>query len=135
MCRLLVGSYTPISIPCSFTLTNMKISYTLKSLYLCFTYLLYYTLRDSFGSHQELSSSLTQGLNNFNSFSDVIMCFQVVTKRDLLALYLSGTYYHRTSKRPPSCIKPWQLTMYANPWILVMLGGLRIGVFLSWIFV
>ena len=26
-------------------------------IYLCFTYLLYYTLRDSFSSHQELSSS------------------------------------------------------------------------------
>ena len=28
----------------------------------------------------------------------------LVNKRDLLALYLSGTYCHKTGIRPPSCV-------------------------------
>ena len=37
----------------------------------------------------------------------------LVNKRDLLALYLSVTYCHRTGTRPPSYITPQQPTMYA----------------------
>ena len=33
-------------------------------------------------------------------------------QRDLLALYLSGTYCHKTGTRPPSCVTPWQPTIY-----------------------
>ena len=36
----------------------------------------------------------------------------LVSKRDLLALYLSETYCHRTGTRPPSCVTPRQQTIY-----------------------
>ena len=36
----------------------------------------------------------------------------LVDKRDLLAIYLSGTYCHRTGTRPASCIKPQQPSIY-----------------------
>ena len=36
----------------------------------------------------------------------------LVNKRDLLALYLSGTYCHRTDMRPPSCVTPRQPTIH-----------------------
>ena len=35
----------------------------------------------------------------------------LVKKRDLLALYLSGTYCHKTGTRPPSCVAPRQPTI------------------------
>ena len=34
-----------------------------------------------------------------------------MNKKDLLALYLSGTYCHRTGTIPPSCVTPRQLTI------------------------
>ena len=38
-----------------------------------------------------------------------------VNIRDLLALYLSGTYYHETgTTRPPSCVTPRQPTIYLD---------------------
>ena len=37
----------------------------------------------------------------------------LVNKRDLQALYLSGTYRHKTGIRPPSCAIPRRLTRYA----------------------
>ena len=37
-----------------------------------------------------------------------------MNKTDLQALYLSGTYCHRTGTRPPSCAKPRQLTIYST---------------------
>ena len=36
----------------------------------------------------------------------------LVNKRDLLALYLSGTYCHQTDTRPPSYVTPRQPTIY-----------------------
>ena len=36
----------------------------------------------------------------------------LVNKRDALALYLSGTYCHRTGTRPTSCVTPRQPTIY-----------------------
>ena len=36
----------------------------------------------------------------------------LVNKRDLLALYLSGTYCHRTGTGPLSCVTPRQRTIY-----------------------
>ena len=33
-------------------------------------------------------------------------------KTDLLALYLGGTYCHKTGTRPPSCQAPRQPTIY-----------------------
>ena len=36
----------------------------------------------------------------------------LVNKRDLLALYFSGTYCHQTGKRPPSYVIPQQPTIY-----------------------
>ena len=36
----------------------------------------------------------------------------LVNKRDLLALYLSGTYCHQTGTRPSSCATPRQSTIY-----------------------
>ena len=38
-------------------------------------------------------------------------------KTDLQALYLSGTYCHRTGTRPPICAKPRQPTMYTAPYV------------------
>ena len=38
----------------------------------------------------------------------------VSDKRDLLALYLSGTYCHKSGTRPPSSVTPWQLTIYRS---------------------
>ena len=38
----------------------------------------------------------------------------LVNKTDLLVLYLSGTYCHKTSTRPPSCVTPWQPTLYMS---------------------
>ena len=38
----------------------------------------------------------------------------LVDKTDLLALYLSGTYRHRTGTRTPSCKAPRQLTIYTE---------------------
>ena len=35
-----------------------------------------------------------------------------MNKKDLLASYLSGTFWHKPSTRPPSCITPQQPTMY-----------------------
>ena len=40
---------------------------------------------------------------------------------DLQALYLSGTYCHRTSTRPPRCITPRQPTMYLDVLCLIPL--------------
>ena len=37
----------------------------------------------------------------------------LVNKTDLLALYLSWTYCHKTGTRPPSCVTPQQPTIYA----------------------
>ena len=37
-----------------------------------------------------------------------------MNKRDLLALYLIGTYCHRTGTRPPSCLTTRQLTIYVT---------------------
>ena len=37
-----------------------------------------------------------------------------VNKRDLQTLYLSGTYCHKTSNRPPSCVTPQQPTIYTS---------------------
>ena len=36
-----------------------------------------------------------------------------MNKRDLLALYLSGTYCHRTRTRPPNCVTPRQPTIHS----------------------
>ena len=36
----------------------------------------------------------------------------LVDKTVFLALYLSGTYCHKTNTRPPSCGTPQQLTIY-----------------------
>ena len=44
----------------------------------------------------------------------------LVNKRDLQALYLSGTYCHRTGTRPPSCNMPRDLTIYDNVFIKAM---------------
>ena len=38
----------------------------------------------------------------------------LVDKTDLLPLYLSGTYCHKTGTRPPSCQVPLQLTIYVT---------------------
>ena len=38
----------------------------------------------------------------------------LVNKRDLLAFYLSGTYYHKTDSRPLSCVTPRQPTTYVK---------------------
>ena len=41
---------------------------------------------------------------------------------DLQALYLSGTYCHKTSTRPPSCNTPRELTVYlTEPFITITL--------------
>ena len=37
---------------------------------------------------------------------------QIWHKTDLQALYLSGTYCHRTGTRPPSCTKPRKPTKH-----------------------
>ena len=37
-----------------------------------------------------------------------------MNKTDILALKLSGTYGHKTSTRPPSCVSPRQLTIYTK---------------------
>ena len=56
-----MGATLPFQSHTHFTMTNMNGHFNYQhecSLqYLCFTYLLYYKLRDSFSSHQELSSS------------------------------------------------------------------------------
>ena len=36
----------------------------------------------------------------------------LMDKTDLLALYLGGTYCHKTGTRPPSCQAPRQPTIY-----------------------
>ena len=38
----------------------------------------------------------------------------LVTKRDLLALYFSGTYCHKTGSIPPGCVTPRQPTKYSK---------------------
>ena len=43
----------------------------------------------------------------------------LVNKRDLLAVYLSGTYCHKTSTRPPSCATPQQPTIYLSGWVFL----------------
>ena len=48
------------------------------------------------------------GVGNILGFSQKIL----ENKRDLLALYLSGTYYHKTGTRPPSCVTPQQPTLH-----------------------
>ena len=45
----------------------------------------------------------------------------LVNKTDLLALYLSRTYCHKTSTRPPSCVTPRQLTIY-SVWLSLDMG-------------
>ena len=39
----------------------------------------------------------------------------LVNKRDLLDLYLSGTYCQKTGTRPPRCVTPLQPTIF-HPW-------------------
>ena len=43
-----------------------------------------------------------------------ILCIINITSIYLPTLYLSGTYCYRTGTRPPSCVTPWQPTMYFN---------------------
>ena len=45
---------------------------------------------------------------------DILTEGLLVNKIDLQALYLSGTYCHKISTRPPSCAKPQQSTIYAD---------------------
>ena len=42
----------------------------------------------------------------------------LVNKRDLLAIYHSGTYCHKTGTRPPSCVTPRQPTKDAMEFTL-----------------
>ena len=51
-----------------------------------------------------------------------------MNKRDLLALYLSGTYCHKTGTRPPSCATPPQPTIY-----LIMFVNLNLNFILHFL--
>ena len=53
-------------------------------------------------------------INLINKCSFLSTEGSLVNKRDLLALYLSGTYCHKTVTRSPSCVTPRQLTIYTT---------------------
>ena len=40
--------------------------------------------------------------------------WSLVNKTDLIDLFLSGTYCHKTGTRPPSCITPRKPTIHSN---------------------
>ena len=43
-----------------------------------------------------------------------MQCISLSKSLVVLALYLSGTYCHKTSTRPPNCVTPRQPTIYVT---------------------
>ena len=55
---------------------------------------------------------LLKVLGNKHMFFLILTEGSLVNKRDLLALYLSGTSCHKTSTRPHSCVTPRQPSIH-----------------------
>ena len=87
---------------------------------------------------------LTKGKSLVNFVNQVFFHLttegSLVDKTDLLALYLSGTYCHKTSARPPSCQAPRQPTihtqMYKGLCVLHWISGILYwGLSVVWVFI
>ena len=62
-----------------------------------------------------------------NPLKDIKECtYKRLNKRDLLALYLRGTYCLITSTRPPSCATPRQPIMYISNSVLRVVVFMKI---------
>ena len=53
-------------------------------------------------------------ISNIPSYFDLMSGNILVNTTDLQALYLSGTFCHKTGTRPPSCTMPQERTIYVT---------------------